>query len=255
MIIIGSEAIKYWYRDFPRQPKDIDIVLSEGEEISLIGSYTRIEKLKNPVLSLHYKSNNKYLSPDFLYTLKMSHLFWDINWEKHMFDLQFLKKKGCKLHKDLFYDLYNYWNIYHPKNKRSDLKMSAADFFDNAVKCDYSHDDIHTLLNTIPTYTKVLVGEVEVGEDKFNYLNHDDKCALVVEEVMVMAWERFKSKDYRVAYSIMLKKFIISHAPLWEAIFIIENFIELHKPRFNYYDTINRGLEKIKPTTKKLLLA
>lgn len=255
MIIIGSEAIKYWFGLFPREPKDLDVVLEEGEELSLQLTYKRIERLENPILKKYHYKANKYLSPDMLYTLKMSHLFWDISWEKHMFDAQFLRSKGCTLNKDAFHELYGYWNKIHGDNKRSDLKMTADDFFDNAVKSEYSHDDVHTLLNPTPIYTKVLIGEVEVGEEKFNSLSYEDKCALVYEEVMVMAWERYKRLDYRVAYARMLKKFIINHAPLWEAIFIIENFIELHKPKFNYYERINEGISKIKPNSKRLTKA
>jgi hypothetical protein len=242
MILIGSAAIKHWFPEFPREPKDLDYI-GQGEVIR--NSDITIEVLRNPVFDGYPYS---IMKPDDLYTLKISHMFWDINWEKHMFDVQFLRKKGCQVNKELFYKLYEHWNTYHPKNKRSDLKMSADDFFDNAVKCDYYHDDLHTILNPTPTYTKVLIGEVEVGEEKFNSLSHEEKCALVTEEVMVMAWERYHQMDYRHAYSRMLKKFIISHAPLWEAVFIIENYIELHKPKFNYFKTIEDGLQTIKRT-------
>jgi hypothetical protein len=47
-----------------------------------------------------------------------------------------------------------------------------------------------------------------------------------------------------VAYSRMLKKFVRSHAPLWEAIFILENYTRLHRPAFNYFKKINDGLKK-----------
>jgi len=246
MILIGSSAIKSHYTDFHREPKDIDYAI-KGTEIKSDNTQSkRIEYLINPVLFDYVSPDETVLSPNLLYTLKMSHLFWDINWDKHMYDLQFLKKKGCQLNLPAFLDLYLYWNEYHGKNTRSDLKMSAEDFFDNALKCDYAHDDIHTLLQATPTYTKVLIGEVEVGEDKFNDLSFDEKCDLVREEVMVMAWERYPKNDYRVAYSKMLKKFIISHAPIWEAIFIIENYITLHKPNINYFNIINNGLHNIK---------
>jgi hypothetical protein len=47
-----------------------------------------------------------------------------------------------------------------------------------------------------------------------------------VEEVQVMAWERFKKDKWYIGYSKMLKKFLINHAPMWEALFIIENWID-----------------------------
>ena len=81
---------------------------------------------------------------------------------KHMFDCQFLIDNGAHIIKELWYELYNYWNHYHTKNTRSDLKMTASEFFDNAITCEYSHDDLHTLLADPPTYTKVLQDGEEI---------------------------------------------------------------------------------------------
>jgi hypothetical protein len=257
-MITGSSSIKFWFPDFPRGPKDLDIVVrNKNEEVS-VESDLRVEKLENPVLldyldEIEYKET--YLSPDILYTLKLSHMFWDLNWEKHNWDQIWLQKKGCQINMELFYRLYDYWNEFHGKNKRSDLKMSAEDFFDNALKCEYNHDDLHTILNPIPTYTKVLIGEVEVSQEKFQDLSFEDKCNLVTEEVMIMAFERWPKADYRFAYSKMLKKFIISHAPIWEAIFILQNFVHLHKPKFNYFKTITDGLSKIKQSFGELTIS
>ncbi len=239
MLLIGSSAIKHWFPDFPREPKDLDYV-GKGK------NSREVEYLENPILDrLYQNDNNAIVNPNHLYTLKMSHMFWNINWEKHLLDIRFLQSKGCVLDRELFYELYEYWNEYHGKNKRSDLKMTAEDFFDNAVECEYEHDYLHTILNPIPTYTKILIGEVEVDEQKFNLLSHEEKCNLVTEEIMVMAWERWKTINYKIAYGYMLKKFIISHAPLWEAIFIIENHKELYKPKFNYFKTIEDGIKLI----------
>ena len=188
---------------------------------------------------------NGIASPDVLYTLKISHVIgWDIKWEKHMFDIQFLKKKGCLLDRNLFERLYKFWNLQNSINNRSNLDMSAKDFFNNALKTP--HDYYHTLLNPTPIYTKILKdgAEVDVSEEKFNKLTFEEKCDLVREEVMVMAYERYKNVNYMSAYSKMLKKFIINHSPLWEGLFIIENFIILHKPLFNYFKTISDKINK-----------
>lgn len=241
-VIIGSTAIKYYYPDFNREPKDLDIVTENVSQ-----SNSKAEYLKNDVLIQYLKNNGlnqSYLSPDLLLTLKCSHIFWNINFDKHMYDIQFLLKKGNKINIDLFYDLYKYWNVVHGVNKRSKLDMSADKFFDNAVKCEHNHDYLHTLLNPSPTYLKVLKdgAEVDVSETKFNALNYKEKCDLVREEVMVMAYERMFHTNYRINYHRMLKKFLMNHAPMWEAIFIIENWIELHKPEYNYINKINNQL-------------
>ena len=256
MIIIGSIAMKYHFPHLKRESKDIDIIASKHNDLSLIKELypnKKIEQLKNDILINRYPqsiSNNVfYLTPNELYTLKISHTVgWPINWEKHVYDITFLKEQGCVLDKELFQQLYEYWKIIHGKNQRSKLDMTAEDFFDNALKCEYNHDDLHTLLNPTPTYFKVLKdgAEVEVSEDKFNQLSYEDKLELVREEVEVMAWERWPELDYRVAYSKMLKKFVINHAPIWEAVFILENHRQLHKPIINYKKQIEDNLYKIK---------
>jgi hypothetical protein len=233
-VLIGSAAIKKWFPDFPREPKDVDYI---GEGKGIAG---QVEFHKNPVFGCY---SSDVLWPDDLVTLKASHLFWDINWEKHMFDTQFLLKKGCKIDMILFFQLFYHWETVHGKRHTSDLTLSAEEFFDNALK-EYDHDYLHTLLNPVPTYTHVLKdgSEVEPDEAKFNAMSHEQKLDLVREEVYVMAFERNGGRDYRVAYAWMLKKFIMNHAPMWEALFIIENYVELHKPKFNYYKHLNNQL-------------
>lgn len=239
MLLVGSSAIKHHFKDFKREPKDIDYLVLKNES-----STKEVEYLLNPILG----GQNGIADPNTLYTLKFSHVIgWDLSWEKHMFDIQFLKSKGCKLDRNLFDNLYKYWNEFHGKNNRSDLDQTADSFFNNALSTP--HDYYHTILKEVPTYTKVLKdgAEVDVCQDKFNNLSFEEKCDLVREEVMVMAYERYnKSLSYVSAYSKMLKKFIINHAPLWEAIFIVENYIPLHRPKFNYFEKISEHLERIK---------
>ena len=236
MLLAGSSAIKYHFPDFKRDPKDIDLIVNNKS----LSSSKNTEYLYNPILG----DLEGVASPDILYTLKISHVIgWDIKWEKHMFDIQFLKNKGCKLNIDLFYKLYKFWNEHHGVNKRSDLDMPASDFFNNALKTP--HDYYHTILNPSPIYLKILKdgAEVDVCEQKFKSLTKEDKYELVREEVMVMAFERYKEEDYRVAYSKMLKKFIINHSPIWEGLFIIENYTSLNKPLYNYREKINQKIK------------
>jgi len=250
MVIIGSACLKHYFEDFPRLPKDIDYLVPNKN--MLVNVPGKVEYHENEVLWSNFIAHNtfpKYLPINLLYTLKISHLFWDINWSKHMFDVQFMQNKGCVLDKELFYKLYKYWNTVHEPNKRSNLSMNAKDFFDNAIRCKYSHDYLHTLLINPPTYTKVLEDnqEVQVSEDKFNSLSFEDKCSLVIEEVQVMAYERYQNiSDYRFMYSKMLKKFIINHAPLWEALFIIQNYVLLHTAKFDFVKLISQKLQQCK---------
>ena len=241
MILTGSSAIRHWFPSFNREPKDIDYIVDENEAHNK--STRNVEYLINPVISKLYKRTGKtIIEANDLCTLKASHLCWDLSWEKHMWDLQYLLKNNCTINPDLFFELYDYWNTYHTKNKRSDLKMSKEDFFDNAINYNENqHDDIHKIINGVPIYTLVLKDscEVELDENKFYNLNYEQKMNFVREEVMVMAYERYRSKNYRVAYSKMLKKFIISHDPLFSLLFILTNYIELNKCPFNFINKIN----------------
>lgn len=259
MLVVGSCAIKNYYSDF-REPKDIDVIVDRKEKtwnasqrhVSLVKTAEKLNKkieyLENPIIIDYLKfSSSGYVPPDVMLTLKASHLFWNINWYKHVSDVMFLIDKGHKIIRPLFYKLYDYWNEVHGKNKRSDLKMTAEEFFDNALKSDHDHDYLHTLINPSPTYMKVLAdgAEVEVSEEKFNALSFEEKCDLVREEVMVMAYERFGKQPYFRAYNRMIKKFIINHAPLWEAIFIIENFKILKNINYNFFKKINNDITRI----------
>ena len=249
MILIGSSAIKNWYPDFKREPKDIDFIVNKQEIKNVKGG--NVEFLENPIFSSMWRYQGlRVLSPDHLCTLKASHLCWNINWDKHMFDLQFLLKKGCLIEEDLFWELYEYWNTVHSKNKRSDLKMSKEEFFTNAINYDTAqHDDLHKIINPVPIYTKVLKdgAEVELDENKFYSLSHEEKLDFVREECYIMAFERYKHLDYRIAYNMMLKKFIISHVPKFALVFTLKNYIELqNKPKFNFIKQIENGINQLK---------
>jgi hypothetical protein len=121
-MIIGSSAIKYHFSDFPRNPKDLDWIDS-GKRMP--DTKLRVEILSNSIIVDLYKNKSQIVvDADVLYTLKISHLLgWDVNWEKHIWDVQWLKEKGCKIIKTLLYEFYDYWNVLCGENKRSNLDV------------------------------------------------------------------------------------------------------------------------------------
>ena len=246
MYLIGSRALKNLFPHFTREPKDYDFLVEKKLPTNRANGIVE-EYHENPVLFKYLSDNNfeeNGITADVLYTLKVSHIFWDINWEKHMYDIVFLGENGASLIKPLFDELYEYWQVFHGKNKRSNLQMAAKDFFDNALKT-YNHDLLHTFINPVPTYSKILKdgAEVEVDENKFNLLSHDEKLDLGREEIYVMAFERLLGRSYRTAYNWMLKKFIMEHAPMYEALYLIANYREMHKCKINYKTVIEEGLK------------
>jgi len=243
-IIIGSTAIRHWFPDFNRDPKDLDYAVESTEGFK---TSREIEYVPNPIIFKY--EDGEYLKPDLLLTLKMSHLFWDINWEKHIFDVQFLLGKGCKYNPELFEELVAYWTVHHPNERRSKLDMTKEDFFNNAINSDaeHEHDYLHTLINPSPTYKKVLKdgADVDVDEEKWNELSHEDKKAIIYEEVYIMAYERYrKVLKFRSAYAKMLKKYLMLHAPRYVAMFGIMNHREIHKPEYDFVKKINESLDE-----------
>lgn len=258
-MIVGSTAAKYWFDDFPREPKDFDLIINQiNISKQSLRTHKKVEELENPVLLDWFKTNfgtvPYYCTPSELYTLKISHLFWDLpnnSWDKHIYDVAFLKEKGCMFIPELFWKLFNYWETIHGKRKSSNLDMSADDFFNNRISYHTPHDKLHELLVTHPyfngsepTYKKILKdgAEVDVCMKKFEALTELEKFNVVFEEVAVMSMEnRFPNKLYwKAKYSRMLKKFIISHCKVEEGIWIIQNHKNLlcNIP-FNFHSFIN----------------
>jgi hypothetical protein len=238
-LIIGSTALKHYFPYFPREPKDLDIAVLEKKRRE-----DNIEYLENPIILKYQKSG--YLEPNLLLSLKISHLFWKTNWEKHLFDVQFLLGKGCKYNLELVNELRAFWEDYLPKIKRSGLEQDKEDFFTNSVDNSVGeHDYLHTLLAEIPAYTKILKDgcEVELDESKWEALSFCEKCDVVFEETSVMAFERFKDIPYRIAYVRQLKQCIMKHFPQFIAIFAIENYKDLERPKFNFKTKIENELQ------------
>lgn len=238
-LIIGSTAIKHYYPDFPREPKDIDIIVLEKQKRD-----GETEYLQNPIILKYQKDG--YLKPELMTSLKVSHLLWDINWEKHMFDLQFLLYKGHNWDLNIVRELREYWHEVLPKVRRSKLEQSKEEFFTNNVNMDTNeHDYLHTLIAKIPAYTKILKDscEVELDENKWNTLSFEEKCDVVQEEAYVMAYERWKHLNYRIGYKRQLVQNIQKHYPEFIAFFAIQNYIKLEKPKFNYLKKIENELQ------------
>lgn len=242
-LIIGSTALKFWYpNDYPREPKDLDIVVENLENYE---NKPGVEYFENPVI-LKYQDSG-YIEPVLLLTLKMSHMFWDFRWKKHMYDIQYLLDKGMQYDETILNELIEYWEETKPKVKRSDLEMSAEDFFTNAINEDEGeHDFLHTLINPVPMYTRLLKdgAEVELDENKWNKLSFEEKCDVVFEETAVMGYERYKEKYYKEAFEIQLNDNIIKHFPKYIAIFAILNYKKVVTPKFNFINTIRDGLQK-----------
>lgn len=229
--IIGSTAIKHWFPHFNRIPKDLDYAVDEDYSGKKVQD---VEYLYNP----HLDFSQVYATPETLLSLKISHLFWETNWDKHMWDTQFLLKEGVKPDYSLINTLIPFWEEYLPKIRRSVLEMSKEVFFNNNVNKDVDeHDNLHRQLVEVPAYTKILKDgcDVELDFSKWEKLSEQEKRDVVNEETYVMAFERYEGKiDLVRGFRRQLKSNIMKHFPKPIAFYAIENFTSFQNPPKEY---------------------
>lgn len=226
-LIYGSTAIKFWFPDFDREPHDLDIITDEVTKNSNNTEYYWIS-------AFNYLVNNDhqtYVTPDFLYTIKVSHASWDVNWVKTMKDIEFLKSKGCVLDKPFYNLLYKEWTKIHGK-KNVKLSVKNEDFFNSNISRKYDHDELHLLFKY---YERPLNESIRkdlnspaCSEELWNKLSYNDKLKTTQEELFVLTAERFILVDKPISVNhaiiLMLKRMILSTTSGWFNLFIIENF-------------------------------
>jgi hypothetical protein len=232
-LIIGSHAMKHWYGDFPREPKDLDI-MDESPLMTKDVQHYWFGKASEKILKIN--KDSIYIDPNILYTLKISHLGWNIFWEKNMHDALFLKSKGCVADEKLYKSLVKFFITQHGKRWASLKGKDSTTFFEDAVPRKYNHDSIHEAIAVYdePLYERLIVEGVTCGEDAFNLLSHEDKLNLVREEVWTTALERFLIPSNftcgdTAAYSKSLKKLATTMSSGYFKFFILDNFQQLYK--------------------------
>lgn len=121
-VIIGSQAMRHHYPDFPRTPKDTDVVCTQSvydslnvisediEKVSVgeigksaIYKYKGVDRpfeylIADGVASLEYVLNNLctnsvYAPKEVLYSIKKGHINFPIKFQKNIQDLMFLREK------------------------------------------------------------------------------------------------------------------------------------------------------------------
>ena len=238
-LIIGSTAIKHWYPDFKREPKDLDLIDTETYM-----STKEVERLWIHQFQelLDINIDDRYLDPDSLLTLKLSHLGWDILWEKHVADVEFLFSKGCVVDRGLYERLVKGWIRKHGKKWASLKGKDSTTFFEDAVARKYNHDSIHEIVAIYdkPLYEQLIHEGVQCSEKGFEKLSYEDKIYLVKEEVWVTALERYLiPNDFKysatLAYQQALKKLATTMSSGWFKFFILSNIHTLRKCRDRSY--------------------
>lgn len=254
-ILIGSTALSK-YMDIGREPKDLDYFTDHELDKEIDGK--RIEPFFHFDLLNYFEDQVRVATLDELYTIKVSHIFWDLRngtWEKHAIDIMAMQKQGAKLIEPLYKLLYKIWEEVHG-GKKANLSQGAMDFFNDKVVRIYVHDSIHDSVAyyDAPLYERILMDgeEVKVDKSKWDAMSYEDKIKCVREEVYATALERLiipsgYTYSPRRAYAWALRRTVTSLARGWFALFIVENLEAVWSPDVNYVEVHKKNSHKLIP--------
>ena len=243
-LIYGSTAIKYHFPNYEREPHDLDIITREDNKLHLdISGCKRIEQYYLPEFEYIFENNRDelYVDPDFLYTIKISHLSWDINWDKHMKAAIFLEEQGCKLDTALYTSLMQAWQRVHGK-KSVKMNVKNSDFFKENIYRKFNHEYLH---EQFAFYDRPLNERIRMdldsplcSEELWNQLSTEDKMKCSLEEIYVLAAERYifvqdPERSWKLEHAVVktLKNMITSTTSGWFNLFLKENFNLLRTAR------------------------
>lgn len=163
-----------------------------------------LDELVNPDIHrlldrLDYKltsgKRNKNSVAILMLTLKISHMHYDLknnSWYKHLHDIQYLFSLGYEPDEEYLLLLKNEWTKFYKGKEKINLNKKPEDFF--VADCNQSHDELHLhfMFGSEPIYKKMLRDNSEVAVDfnKFTNLSEQEKLYSVIEESMVIAYER-----------------------------------------------------------------
>ena len=259
--LVGSRAAKVWFPDF-REPKDWDWISDKPVEDGTFAKNSHNDVFVDERLNQWHFAG--IATPEELYTMKVSHAFWEIgsnvmqrqaNWNKHMADVVFFQRNGVPFNRELYDILKPIWKEIHGK-KITSLAQNADNFFGkDAVKRVYDHDSIHASIayGDHPLYEDILVPGEEVMVDStkfFDGMDYETQLKLVREEVYATALERILiPADYKgspsAAYAWALRRTITSLFKGEWALWAVLNYSALAKPDCDYRQRHLDNMDKL----------
>lgn len=247
-ILVGSRAMGTHFAD-ARTPYsgDWDYYVSEDYQKDIMEkpSHARVDVFSDKRLEQwHWDTLNQIATPSELYTIKISHSYWEINrsprnWDKHASDIIFLSRKGSTFLPALHSLLLPIWKERYDNRKRVSLDKTGKEFFSDAVNRIYDHDSLHESVAYYdrPLYERFLKDGSEVLSDwdKFEALGHDLQIQAVREEIYATALERILipgnySGSPGAAYWWALRRTATSLFKNQWATFLMLNLDELRRP-------------------------
>lgn len=259
-ITIGSVAMRY-HGIGNREPKDYDVLTDTVLTPPPRQNGLRVEAFWHPSLASYF-SDVRIATPDELYTIKVSHSFWDLrngSWSKHMYDQEQLRRHDATLIGPLYSILYPIWEERYGC-KRLDLAQDAATFFGPGIRRYYVHDSIHAAITDgEPMYKRILEPGAEVNVDAaaLRALPPDQKLRLWREEAAVLALERtlipaveagrpVTRGDVRIAWASAVKTLITSATRGESALWLSTHYHEMRAPD-DFWDRFWAGQAKLTP--------
>lgn len=245
MLIIGSSAA-YYQGLTSSYPKDLDTFYDILKPSCRGEDYHEIPA--NIYRMLEQNSSEGFIHPNDLYTLKCSHLQWDIKWEKTKRDILLYKSKGCTLNNTLYKMLVQHWIKEHGDKSFLSLAKDKEGFFQDNVKYVYDHDYLHEVCAeglglSEPTYKKCLKDgeQVLIDNSKFANLPIEGQVSMFRQEIAVIAFERWiihGKISWFKAHSMSLKKTITNLTKNSSSDFLVKNLEMFVKPDYTYYSNL-----------------
>lgn len=252
-LIIGSTAMRHWFPDF-REPKDLDLLTPyqiKCDKAGVIETQWHCE-----AEFLIEKSKDKvFADPQLLFSIKVSHAHWNIHWDKTMYDIEFLKRKGVTLDMEVYDRLIPVWEEIHGK-KKVNMRQSMDVFFKDAVKREYDHEYLHELVafydRPLHERLRTDLSTAWCSKELFEALSPDDQARCALEEILATAIERAKltvdsSKIERLsAINKAHFQLCTSMTKGWFARFLILNKYELTtRRREEWMSNLTKALENL----------
>lgn len=244
-VLVGSAAMKHHFVD-SREPADIDLFSRTPVPGADVFWDSRLAE---------WWEDSDHIRPatvSELYTIKVSHLFWNRKWDRHATDAMLLKRAGATFIPALYDILYPIW-VDKYGAKKAALKGSKDEFFDDLINRVYDHDSVHESVAYYdrPLYEKILIpGSVAVDMNLWDDLSHEDKLRMVREEVYATALERkvipagYKGSA-RAAYAWSLMHTITSLTKGKFALFCVLHLDELWAPDVDYVQVHKDNADKL----------
>ncbi len=193
------------------------------------------------------ETHNGFATPDTVYTIKCSHLGWDIHWQKTKLDIVWLKAKGCTILWPLYELLVEHWRKVNGNKDFLSLTQDKREFFNDHVTYVYDHDYLHELVAypNPPMYSRCLKDgeDVLIDRAKFDLMPFEDQIRLFREEICAISIERWlvnpawKGKfSIGEAYRLALKKTLVSLTKNWAADFIATNMDKFYRCDLSYFE-------------------